>query len=184
VTVAATSGERSDGQHSAEAAAHGPSDPPPASRRLIEACPLCGAALHSEQDWCLSCGAAARTRLAATPNWRAPAVTVAVIVALALGVLAAALVKLAGGASSPATTPTATITAATPTTPPATTPTAASTSTPTAATTPTTPPATATRPGADGSTTVRTAPGGRSATTITPAQREAQRQARSALGSR
>jgi hypothetical protein len=179
VTVAATPGERAEGQDIAHAGAESPSGPGPTPRHLIEACPLCGAPLDPEQDWCLNCGAAARTRLAATPNWRAPAATVAVIVALALGVLAAALVKLAGGSgSSSATTPTTTITAATPT---PTTPTAAP---PTAATTPTTPPATAAKPGANGATTVQTAPGGTSATTITPAQREAQRQARSPLATK
>ena len=67
-----------------------------------EACPLCGAPLSPEQDWCLRCGAAARTRLAATPNWKAPIATIAVVAALALGVLAAALVKLAGGSGHPA----------------------------------------------------------------------------------
>ena len=65
------------------------------------ACPLCGAPLHAAQDWCLRCGAAARTRLAASPElegrrsrrsrwWRV----------LSLGVLAAALVKLAGGSGT------------------------------------------------------------------------------------
>ncbi len=89
------------------------------------ACPLCGAPLDPAQEWCLSCGAAARTRLAAPTNWKAPIVAIAVIATLALGVLAAALVKLSGGnpttkAVAPvtrtivvATTPTSTI----PTTP-------------------------------------------------------------------
>lgn len=86
-----------------------------------EACPLCGTPLSPEQDWCLRCGAAARTRLAATPNWKAPIATVAVIAALALGVLAAALVKLAGGSGSTAASVTTTVT------------TAASNTTPTAA---------------------------------------------------
>ncbi len=65
------------------------------------ACPLCGAPLDPQQEWCLSCGAAARTRLAAPTNWKAPIVAIAVIAALALGVLAAALVKLSGGSSAP-----------------------------------------------------------------------------------
>ncbi len=64
-----------------------------------EACPLCGTPLHQEQEWCLHCGAAARTRLAASPSWKGLIATLAVVVALSLGVLAAALVKLAGGAS-------------------------------------------------------------------------------------
>ena len=67
-----------------------------ADRARRRACPLCGAPLRPDQDWCLRCGAAARTRLAATPNWRAPAIALALLVALSLGVLAASLVSLAG----------------------------------------------------------------------------------------
>jgi RNA polymerase subunit RPABC4/transcription elongation factor Spt4 len=76
-----------------------------------EACPLCGALLHPEQEWCLSCGAAARTRLAAAPRWRGLVVVVAVIVVLCLGVLAAALVKLAGSSSATAPGTTTIVTA-------------------------------------------------------------------------
>jgi hypothetical protein len=61
-----------------------------------ETCPLCGQPLRSEQSWCLRCGAAARTRLAAQPKWKALVVTLGLVVVLSLGVLAAALVKLAG----------------------------------------------------------------------------------------
>jgi predicted amidophosphoribosyltransferase len=61
-----------------------------------ELCPLCGAQLNPEQSWCLRCGAAARTRLAAQPKWKALAVVLAMVVVVSLGVLAAALVKLAG----------------------------------------------------------------------------------------
>jgi len=64
------------------------------------ACPLCGAPLDPAQEWCLNCGAAARTRLAAPTNWKAPIVAIAVTAALALGVLAAALVKLSGGSNT------------------------------------------------------------------------------------
>jgi hypothetical protein len=67
--------------------------PPPA----LETCPLCGAPLDPEQEWCLRCGAAARTRLAASPAWKGPVLAIAVVVTLSLGVLAAALVSLAGG---------------------------------------------------------------------------------------
>jgi hypothetical protein len=65
-----------------------------------EACPLCGAPLHPEQEWCLRCGAAARTRLAASSSWKAPIIALAVVATLSLGVLAAALVKLAMDSSS------------------------------------------------------------------------------------
>lgn len=61
-----------------------------------EVCPLCGEVLRSEQSWCLRCGAAARTRLAAQPKWKALVVALLLVVVLSLGVLAAALVTLAG----------------------------------------------------------------------------------------
>jgi hypothetical protein len=91
-----------------------------------EACPLCGAPLHPQQEWCLRCGAAARTRLARSPNWRVPLVGALVVAVLSLGVLAAALVKLSGGSGSIATPSTSTLsgasTASAPTASTATTP--------------------------------------------------------------
>jgi hypothetical protein len=65
-----------------------------------ETCPLCGQPLEPDQDWCLRCGGAARTRLASPPRWRGPVIAVAVVIALALGVLAAALVSLAGSSQT------------------------------------------------------------------------------------
>jgi len=59
-------------------------------------CPLCQAPLRPDQNWCLRCGAAARTRLAAQPKWKALVTVLLLVVVLSLGVLAAALVKLAG----------------------------------------------------------------------------------------
>ena len=47
-----------------------PPGAPPAPGTV--ACPRCGASVGPEQDWCLECGAPARTRLVPTPNWRAP----------------------------------------------------------------------------------------------------------------
>lgn len=73
--------------------------PPPAGPEdevPREVCPLCGAPLRRDQDWCLRCGAAARTRLAAPPKWKLLVVSLATIVAIALAVLVAALVKLSG----------------------------------------------------------------------------------------
>jgi predicted nucleic acid-binding Zn ribbon protein len=64
-----------------------------------ETCPLCGTPLHRDQEWCLRCGGAARTRLAATPNWRAPIAAIVAVIVLSLGVLSAALVDLAGSSS-------------------------------------------------------------------------------------
>jgi hypothetical protein len=65
-----------------------------------DACPLCAGALAPEQDWCLRCGAAARTRLGPTPKWRVPLFALALLTAIAFAVLAVALVKLAGPSSS------------------------------------------------------------------------------------
>lgn len=130
------------------AASEPPPESPLASSRpaVTEACPLCGAPLDPRQDWCLSCGAAARTRLAATPNWKAPVASIAVVAVLALGVLAAALVKLAGDSGSSATPATTTVT----TTPAASTPFAPASTTPgvtTTATTATTTPTVTAQPG-------------------------------------
>lgn len=61
-----------------------------------EECPLCHSPIGADQDWCLRCGAAARTRLAAKPRWRGPLLALALVVLVAAGVLAAALVKLVG----------------------------------------------------------------------------------------
>jgi hypothetical protein len=88
----------------------------PVGEPAAESCPLCGAPLDPDQDWCLRCGAAARTRLATSPVWRAPIVALAVVAVLALGVLAAALVKIAGKSGSTTTTITRSVPfAATPT---------------------------------------------------------------------
>ena len=136
MTVAAPA-ERPDG-----APASPPQSTGPARPAVIEACPLCGAPLDPRQDWCLSCGAAARTRLAATPNWKGPVATIAVVAVLALGVLAAALVKLAGGSDSSSAPVTSTVTtapaASTPVTPTTAAPGVPTTIAPGAATTPTT----------------------------------------------
>jgi hypothetical protein len=69
-------------------------------------CPRCGANVAPEQDWCLECGAPARTRLAPTPNWRAPMALVAVVVLLAGLALAFAFTGLTNddGSVSAATT--------------------------------------------------------------------------------
>lgn len=68
-------------------------EPQPLAREL---CPLCGEPLQEEQDWCLRCGAAARTRLAAPPKWKLLVFSLVAVAVLALAVLIAALVKLAG----------------------------------------------------------------------------------------
>jgi hypothetical protein len=73
-------------------------------------CPRCTAPIGPEQDWCLECGAPARTRLAQTPNWRLPTVAIAAVVLLAGALLAFAFVKLTNDNGAPAgTTPTAAV---------------------------------------------------------------------------
>ncbi len=135
------------------ASAPGPSTATvPSPAPTTEACPLCGAPLAPDQEWCLRCGAAARTRLAAAPNWRAPVAALIVVAALALGALAAALVKLAGDSGQ---TPAPSTRIVTTTTPSLLTPGAGSTTTPT---TSTTTPTTST-PGLPGSTTSTGSPG-------------------------
>jgi len=73
-------------------------------------CPRCSSPIGPEQDWCLECGAPARTRLAPTPNWRVPTLTIGAVVLLAGALLAFAFVKLTGDDNAPAgTTPTAVV---------------------------------------------------------------------------
>src|SRR5882757_9219398 len=98
----------------------GVSAPPPAtgsSHATVpepagDSCPLCASPLHPDQEWCLHCGAAARTRLAPSSNSKAPMVAVAVVAGLSLAVLAAALVKLAGDTGSPTSSVASSVTAA------------------------------------------------------------------------
>jgi len=68
----------------------------------------------------MRCGAAARTRLAAPPNWRAPVAILLAIVVLALAAIAAGAVKLAGqtNAPPPIVRTVTTLAPAPPTTPP------------------------------------------------------------------
>jgi hypothetical protein len=87
-------------------------------------CPRCGAYVPPEQDWCLECGAPARTRLAPTPSWRAPLAVLATVVLLAGLALALAFSDLTGkdGHVTAATTaapsqPAETVTDAVPTVP-------------------------------------------------------------------
>ena len=130
-------------------------------------CPRCSSPIGPEQDWCLECGAPARTRLAPTPNWQLPTVAIGTIIAIAGALLAFAFVKLTNDDDIPAgTTPTAVVPTAPPaviTPPPAVTPTTpaptASTTAPAQPTTPST--------GVPGQTTPQgtTTPGG----TTTPA---------------
>lgn len=71
-----------------------PAAPPEVPAPGEIACPRCGARIARDQDWCLDCGAAARTRLAPAPNWRLPLGVLGGVVALCLVVLALAFVAL------------------------------------------------------------------------------------------
>jgi ribosomal protein L37E len=65
---------------------------PPAPGTI--ACPRCGHNVGPEQEWCLHCGAPARTRLVPTPNWRAPLLVLALVAVLAGVALLLAFVEL------------------------------------------------------------------------------------------
>jgi uncharacterized paraquat-inducible protein A len=52
-----------------------PSAPPRAPLH----CPRCQTPLQPDQEWCLNCGTAARTAIAATPTWKRPLVLLAVV---------------------------------------------------------------------------------------------------------
>jgi hypothetical protein len=86
---------------------------PPAAQAMTQ-CPRCSAPLEADQDWCLQCGLAARTRLAPTPDWRIPLTAAIVAGLLGAGGLAFAFVELTAD-DGPVTTSTTT-TATTPAT--------------------------------------------------------------------
>lgn len=117
------------------------SDPP---ENDTTPCPRCGSPLEAEQDWCLSCGSAARTRIATTPAWRRPLVAAAAVAALALAALGFAFADLTADNGRISDTPT-TVTLP----PPGSTATTAATTapeSPTTATAPAIPTTTATTP--------------------------------------
>lgn len=146
--------------------------PPPGSLR----CPRCSATIGPEQDWCLECGAPARTRLAPTPNWQLPTTAIGAIILLAGALLAFAFVELtADDGITAGTTPTAVVETAPPAAvvpPPVIAPTATTTApvgpaapttvpgqTPTATTLTTPPPATTPAPGSGSTPGGTAAPG-------------------------
>ena len=141
--------------------------PPPGSLR----CPRCSATIGPDQDWCLECGAPARTRLAQTPNWQLPTAAIAAIVLLAGAMLAFAFVRLTDDGDVPASAaPTA---PATVTQPAATTPVPGTTTPIPGATTPvqgtTTPGTTVPVPGSTATVPATTPTPGTTAPTTTPA---------------
>ena len=85
--------------------------PPSGSLR----CPRCSATLGPDQDWCLECGAPARTRLAPTPNWQLPTVAIGAMILVAGALRAFAFVNLTDDDGvSAGTTPTAVVETAPP----------------------------------------------------------------------
>jgi hypothetical protein len=97
-----------------------PAAPAGAADPSAIACPRCGRAVPGDRAWCLECGAAARTRLAPTPGWRAPVALALAVAALAVAGLAIGFVALTDDDEA-GETPT-TQTTAPPTAPPTTTP--------------------------------------------------------------
>jgi hypothetical protein len=61
-------------------AADAPTGAPPTSDEG-ERCPVCGAGLAPDQEWCVECGAA-RTRLPPPPDWRIGAAIVLAVIAV------------------------------------------------------------------------------------------------------
>lgn len=55
-----------------------PPEPTPAADEL---CPACGAAMASDQEWCLECGVA-RTAIQAPPDWRLGVAIMLAVVAI------------------------------------------------------------------------------------------------------
>ena len=65
-----------------------------APARAAVPCPQCSAEVAAEQDWCLACGAPARTRVAPAANWRLPLALIATIALIAGLAIAVAFVAL------------------------------------------------------------------------------------------
>jgi hypothetical protein len=119
---------------------NGSQEEPVTGGRTPIPCPRCGATVAGDQAWCLECGLAARTRLARTPNWRAPLVAAGAIGLAAMVALVVAFLVLTGD-NAPLPT-----TAAPAATAPAVTTVAPTTPTEPVATVPTTPGTTPTVP--------------------------------------
>ena len=74
-----------------------PPPPPPAAT-----CPNCGAPVGLDQDWCLNCGQALTTQVAAAGGWRTPIAIVAAVLLIAAAALVFAFVQLSGEANKDA----------------------------------------------------------------------------------
>jgi hypothetical protein len=120
-----------------------PQEQPPTKPEAVRTCASCGSPMEADQDWCLTCGAAASGSLGQRPGWRAASTVIAITLVLVLGAIAASYAAITGNdgkkpaapaaaaaqQQAAATPPPATPPAAT--TPPATTQPAPTQSTPT-----------------------------------------------------
>jgi septal ring-binding cell division protein DamX len=75
---------------------------PAPAPELHASCGRCGSPLADDQEWCLECGAAARTRIERAPDWRVPVAIVGAVIVLGLGGIAFALIKLSSDANKSA----------------------------------------------------------------------------------
>jgi glucose/arabinose dehydrogenase len=80
----------------------------PAGQEAVRHCPHCGSALGPDQEWCLACGAATTTRVAAPRGWRIPLVAGGALLALAVAAALLAIITLARGPETVTPGPTAT----------------------------------------------------------------------------
>jgi hypothetical protein len=79
-----------------------PPEHPPSLPEAVPTCKACGAPMEPEQDWCLTCGAAAPGSLGQRPGLRAVSTIGALTVALVLGAVAAGYAALHDNGNKPA----------------------------------------------------------------------------------
>jgi hypothetical protein len=107
-----------------------PQEQPPSKPEAVRTCASCGAPMEPDQDWCLTCGAAASGSLGQRPGWRAASTVIALTAVLVLGAIAASYAAITGDdGKKPAPAAPAPAQQQAQATPPATTPPAASTPT-------------------------------------------------------
>jgi hypothetical protein len=85
-----------------EAPQETPPEHPPSLPEAVPTCKACGAPMEPEQDWCLTCGAAAPGSLGQRPGLRAVSTIGALTVALVLGAVAAGYAALHDNGNKPA----------------------------------------------------------------------------------
>jgi hypothetical protein len=80
-----------------------------ANQRGPIACPRCGETVAPDQDWCLNCGAAARTKIVPAPDWRKPVAVLATLLVLSLVAISVAYVDLTNDPTPPKVVPVPTV---------------------------------------------------------------------------